>query len=306
MRNAALSRRLLVAGGIVALALADAPRAQGQAYGTAALECEPILTKAEWLVQSVATNNWFNENGEDITAQQRPGALEHLYQLFGAAVRDWYRTSGETSYGGDNPVVPLLMNHAARLGALGAGRVALDLVDSDTSKAAPPVQPPPSYDLSYEAPMLTLSSQEGAWSATFPYYFMIGHVGTIEEPALGPAQQIVMLSTLAGKHEGMDGASQSTILLVFGPDAEPHRFVQGWLSRMEIAPDDRVSDPLLDGGATFRATDDSTRMRKEAVSVSTSRGELLIAYMGLPGTFECNRPDFLSFLRSLEYEQSTP
>ncbi len=295
--------RRLTLGLTTALALSAHPLA-AQEYAGEPFKCKRLMEKAEWVVEAVALNNWLNENASALTEDQLQPAREKLYTLVDADVQDWFQRHGNLAYHDTVPLVPLLLAHASRLGTIGSAEVARALARQPhfDVPASPPL--PAGFRLTFDSVLFTLHAPAG-WAAQFPYYFMIGALGETTDPE-GGTFHVAMLSTAAARHEGLEGSSQSTILLVSSAGAEANRFRQKWLGQLQLSDSDRSAVPRIAGWTTYRGRDAQTGMRKELSFVHSGGGEMAVVYVGLPGTYECNEADFAAFAAKLRLGAVAP
>jgi hypothetical protein len=208
-----------------------------------------------------------------------------------------------TPHAPDTVLAPLF-DWAARMGLVGASVVAESLLIGTTMRVHAGNVPDAPLALTYTPPYYMIAAPNIGWSVRFPYYFMITTAGH-RRANTGVETYNVMLSTLFGAHDsglhGMEGAdhSQSTIVLLSASRADSAVFVLYWLNAMGFTVADLASESLVPGATTYRAPANASHILRECVMVSAARGVLMIMYLGLPGTFEDNRPHFLALLRTL-------
>jgi hypothetical protein len=163
----------------------------------------------------------------------------------------------------------------------------------------PSLMPVPSgFSLSMHEDLLRIESDRGKWSVAVPYYFMIWNVSEFDAKN-GPKTQLVSLSTAAAMHEGLPGHSQATLMLLAGPGEDPAGFETYWRTALGFTGDE-PSKALPVGTLTSKTKSDSeVGLYSEYTSWQTKAGPIVVAYMGMNGTYQSNRPNFIDFLRSL-------
>jgi hypothetical protein len=112
----------------------------------------------------------------------------------------------------------------------------------------------------------------------------------------GVSTEIATLSTLFAPDRGAPGSSQATILIAAAPVADSAEHVGEWVKQLSVN--------RSRGGSSARrgewyAASASDGMQREAVVLRLQTRVVLVAYLGLPGTFEANRPHFIDLLRTL-------
>lgn len=146
--------------------------------------------------------------------------------------------------------------------------------------------------------MLTLESKRGEWTVAIPYYFMIWNLSEFDAKE-GPRTQLVSISTAASTHEGLDGHSQATLMLLAGPGADPAEFETYWRAGLGFAGDEPFQELPVSDLKSRRRFDAAANVHSEYTTWQTKSGPILVAYMGMNGTYQSNRPNFIDFLRSL-------
>jgi hypothetical protein len=233
-----------------------------------------------------------------------PALREYLYLLIGNRARLNLLQRGTVTPSAPDTALAHLFDWATALGLTGGGLVAESLLTGARAQLHRGITPDGPLVLTYTPPYLTLTAPKLDWSIRFPYYFMISSaVHRHLQP--GVETDVVMLSTLWGSHasgltprEGADH-SQATITLVSAARADSAAFVPYWLNALGFSFSDLAPDSLIPGAITYRAPANAQHLLKECVIVSTKSGVLIVTYLGLPGTYEDNRPHFLALLRTL-------
>jgi hypothetical protein len=185
-----------------------------------------------------------------------------------------------------------LFRSAVRLGVAGADQVVAAL---DPALGGETVQMPAGLTLSLQTPFFSLASDDHTWVLCFPYYFMPAPVGrqTLNN---GVVTELAVVSTLVAPDSGIPGASQATIMIAAAPAADSLRHVAMWIRLLDVRP---VPAPRpVRAGQWFQSATDIP-MRREAVVIRLPQRVLVIAYSGLPGTFETNRTHFLAVVRTV-------
>lgn len=277
---------------------AGAPMAQ-DVYSTEPLKAEPDHDAVGWAIEAVALNNWLNAFSDSVPEAQVPALREGVYALISSLARQWFKDEDEVAYSGNNPVVPLLFNWAARFGVYGTDLV-VETLDSEF-EARPGPELPEGFRIEFEAPLRRLISEDGRWAARIPYYFMLWSVERRVEGA--DSTDFVSLSTLFGRHSEDDGSSQSTIVLL-ASTRELDGLVEEWLPRFQLDSTGARASDEVEGWRRYGGLPKSSGMLSEGHFVSTVRGRVMVFFAGMPGTYELNRVNYLDFIRSLEYENS--
>jgi hypothetical protein len=165
---------------------------------------------------------------------------------------------------------------------------------------APAVMPVPSgFSLSLRKDMLLLDSEFGRWSVAVPYYFMPWNI-TEFEPTGGPRTQLVAISTGAARHEGQEGHSQATLMLLFGAGADRASFARYWAKQLGFTGDEPEQALDVRSLKSRQRYDKSQNLHHEYTTWSGQNGQFVVAYLGLDGTYQWNRPHFVDFLRSVQ------
>jgi len=182
---------------------------------------------------------------------------------------------------------------AASVGVTGADRVARALYPHPEQLPQPASIP--GFTLSLRPPLFNLASDDGSWGVCYPYYFMAAPAGR-QRIANGVLTEVVVLSTLFAPDKGQPGSSQATIILTAAPVADSAKHVTTWLTQLGLTP--TSAPPESPSGAWFAgpATDGVHRI---AVVRRLPQRVVVIAYIGLGGTFETNRPHFWNVLRTV-------
>lgn len=267
-------------------------------YSVVPLE-RAVFDPAKVVVETVGLNNWLSKNYGSLDAGTMKGPREYLYYLIDSQVKMIYERDHVVLPAGNDGVLPILFSWSDRLGVYG-GRLVYDALKTDKMPEVPDsTSVPAGFDLALRKDMLALSSKSGHWSFAVPYYFMIWGISELE-PDGGPKTQVVSLSTGAAKDAGADGHSQATLTLFFGPGADPDTFAPFWAKQLDFSgtePEEALDVRSLRSRKRYDA---DQKLRLEYTSWSSPRGQYVVAYLGLDGTYQWNRPHFIDFLRSVE------
>lgn len=243
---------------------------------------------------------WLAVRGDSLPPRQIQVAAEQAYYLAGSAAKTHYQQTGVLFPARDTLGLADLFARASRLGVIGAEMVSEVLSRPESDSATSVSLPGGTLSLGFDAPMYTLRSQRG-WALRFPFYMMIGHAGTAI-PANNIPTETVVLSTLFGAHEGAPGQSQATILLNVAEHADSTAFSAFWLEALQLRASDRVAESLLPGSTTYRGSVAGGTMQADVVVANRGALTFVFSYIGLPGTFQANRAEFLALLHSLSIE----
>jgi len=293
----------LVAGMIVLLLWGRSSHAETAAniqggYTTKPLE-QAVFDPARVAVEATAFNNWLADNYATLTTETMQGPRERLYYLIDSWVKMLYARDHLVLPAAPDAVLQTLFFWSERLGVFG-GSLIHKAVKSPQFPEAPAVLPVPSgFDLSLRKDMLRLTSASGGWSVEVPYYFMIWNIQEFAAKG-GPKTQLVAVSTGAARDEGRQGHSQATLMLLFGPGVDRDDFVPYWSRQLGFSGD----EPEKQLGARSRKSreryDSDQKMHFEYTDWSSKRGAFVIAYIGLEGTYQWNRPHFIDFVRAIQ------
>lgn len=259
----------------------------------------PIYDEAEVVVHTARFNNWLNANIDKITEDSLPKVREHLYYLIDSHVKN-------TSLGG-SPALPeeadlvlaTLFSWSERLRVYG-GSIVYEAIRPETMKSIPSVMKVPEhFQLSLHDGLYELASINGGWRARIPYYFMIGRIQEFEA-ANGQLTQLAIISTGAASHINVEGYSQATLMLVSSSAEDASEFPMFWAQQFGI--DENATEKTLEGTElrSRYSIDEAASIHKEFVSWPTESGTIGVAYLGVNGTYQHNRPHFLEFLATFQ------
>ena len=266
-------------------------------YSTKPLET-PVFELAKVAVDAAAFNNWLNDNYSSLSTETMKGPREHLYYLIDSWVSHLYAREGVVLPLQHDLVLQTFFSWSERLGVFG-GHLVYNAIKSEKAPTMPPLMKVPSeYSLSLHRDMLQVQSRRGGWSVAVPYYFMISNLSEFDAKD-GPRTQLLLVSTAAAAHQGLDGHSQATLMLMAGPGEDSTEFERYWRAGLGFTGDEpvrKLSIGSLESRAKFDA---SAGLHSEYTSWRTKTGPIVVAYLGMNGTYQSNRPHFLDFLRSL-------
>ena len=252
---------------------------------------------ARALVESMAINNWLNENSSRMSEQQRQDAREHLHALIDAQVkRSFFKRGALVAPQSEGTLAPLY-SWAGRLGVYGA-----DIVYAAVRGPYPvPVLPGPALpkglSISLVGEHLALASEFGQWRALIPYHFFVFRAESAAA-ANGKETEVFLISTGTAPDSAPPGYSQSTIAVFFehGRNVE---FEDEWVRRLGFKTDTPTNTL---GSTPYKSRvkyDSGMRMHQELVYLQNAKGSFAILYGGLDGTYQANRPHFEDFMRML-------
>ena len=147
--------------------------------------------------------------------------------------------------------------------------------------------------------MFSLSSSAGGWKIAVPFTFFIFDLRNTSEPD-GKRTEVAAVSTGSAQDVAAPGYSQATLAFIFTEGAERKAFEQVWAERFGVPLEVMASAVGVPAFTSRRTYDEKTRLHKEVVFVSSGKGSIAVLYAGLDGTYQSNRPHFLSFLANLE------
>lgn len=280
---------------LLAWAPSHAETITASGYSTDPLQ-QPLFDEAQIVVEAVAINNWLNSNITKLSYEQMKGPREHLYYLIDSRVKQTYAAEKRILPANHDVILETLFSWAEPLGVFG-GALAFNSVKAPTSPARTSgMKVPEGLSLDLAGDLFTIKSTAG-WSISFPYYFMVWNIDDFIAKG-GPRTQLVALSTGAAQDKSKAGKSQATLMFLFSPD-EDDNFEKYW--REQLGVDAGVTpEPLGVSGLNSRhAFDATTKLHREFTSWSGPEGSFAVAYLGIEGTYEWNRPHFVDFLRSV-------
>ncbi len=258
---------------------------------------EPLFDEAAVVVETTAINNWLTANIQKLTYDQMKGPREHLYYLIDSRVKQIYASEKRVLPAKNDPLLEILFSWSEYLGVFG-GAQAFNAVKAPSSPAKTPgMKLPEGVDLQLAGDVFTVNSK-ARWSITFPYYFMVWNVGDFTAKG-GPRTQLVALSTGASKDKSSAGRSQATLMFLFSPE-KYETFESYWRGQMGIGVDIKPAALGVKDLKSFHVVDEKAQLHKEFTSWSDKTGSFAVAYLGIEGTYEWNRPHFIDFLRSIK------
>ena len=216
------------------------------------------------------------------------GPREHLYYLIDSWVKMIHARDDVVFPVNHDPVLQTFFSWAERLGAFG-GNLIYNALRSDQFPEMPPLMEVPSgFDVALRQDMLVVSSTRGHWSVAVPYYFMIWNI-TEWDAKNGPRTQLVTFSTGAAVHEGQEGHSQATLMLLFGPGDEGDSFTDYWARHLGFEGKEPARPIDVRSLKARHRFDKSTNMHSEYTSWTSPHGQFVVAYLGINGSYQWNR-----------------
>ena len=179
------------------------------------------------------------------------------------------------------------------------GTLAYDaLRDSNTPPGVTLLPVPGSLSLELDGDTFELASGVGDWSVDFPFYFMVWNLEDFVAKN-GMRTQLAGISTGAARHEGVEGHSQATLLLMFSPGADHAAFSSYWTTQFGVADQLPPGTTDLAKRKARVLYNPATHLHTEAVLWQTPTGSFALTYSGIDGTYEWNRAHFVDFFRSV-------
>ena len=269
-----------------------------EGYSTSILK-EPVFEYAKVIVDTTAFNNWLNSNYSKLTYKSMKGPREHLYYLIDSRVKAIYLRDSVVLPNNHDGILEILFSWSERLGVYGGSLV----YNSIRSKQATPMKAlmavPTPFRLELDKDLFKISSKNGGWSVNVPYYFMIWNMNDFVATN-GMKTQLVTISTGAAKDKSKLGHSQATLMFIYSPTDDFKTFKEFWGKLFAIGPTSKKHELGIKGLFSQIAYDKSTYLHKELVFWSTSNASYAVAYLGIDGTYQWNRPHFLDFLRAIK------
>jgi hypothetical protein len=275
------------------------PLLRAQAKESSVLAEAPLMSVTAVAAERRQFLPWVAANRERLGDEQLAGVREHLYLLIGSLAAAHFQATGRALPARDTLGLAELFEYATGLGLVGTDHVVRALVP-EAGTVTPANAASGSLTLGLDKGDFSLRSKHG-WAIRFPYYFMVSAAQS-GVPNNGVETETVMLSTLHAPHEGQPGHSQATILIQAAQAKDTAAFFGYWLPLLQVAPADQVLESPLPNATAFRQFDAARRLHKEVYTLVRGPTAMVVAYMGLPGTYQRNRPDFLALLQSLTFE----
>lgn len=288
-----------------ALLLLLAPMAQAGNETIAGYSKEPLraplFDEAQIAVETMAINNWLNANIQKLSYDQMKGPREHLNYLIDSRVKQHYASEKRVLPQKHDLILEILFSWAEPLGVFGGSQIFNSVKADSSPPRTPGMELPEGLSLSLASDLFTVHSRSG-WSVSFPYYFMIWNVGDFTAKG-GPRTQLVALSTGAAKDKSQAGKSQATLMFMFSSETyEP--FERYWRGQLGIGTEIKAKDLGVRNLSSRHIVDAPMKLHKEFTSWSTSTGSFAVAYIGIEGAYEWNRPHFIDFLRAVVTTES--
>ena len=153
--------------------------------------------------------------------------------------------------------------------------------------------------MSLEGDTLVVSSSSGPWQAVVPFHYFI--FGLQSAPTEGARRtEALVVSTGSAPDAAPPGYSQATLAVFFTQGADIKSFEATWLERLQIPGDTKRTTLGQAKYSSRKLFDAAMRLHKEVVFIPSSKGSFAVLYSGLDGTYQVNRPHFLSFLQALK------
>lgn len=272
-----------------------------QGYTTTTLR-EPIFDAAQISIGTVRINNWLNANYGKLNDQQITKVRERIYYLIDSQIKGLYARESKILPEDHDLILEILFSWAERLGVYG-GALAYNAVKSPKStKMETQLNVPDKLFLRLDTDLFTLGSKVQGWEVKIPYYFMIWRLDNFTT-TIGQRTQIVALSTGAALDQSSVGHSQATVMLMFSPDADFHEFSDFWKKAVGVGKNTELISLGVAGRESFHSMDTEKKLHKEITTWKETQGAVAVAYLGMDGTYQWNRPHFLDFLRSLKFRR---
>lgn len=260
---------------------------------------DPVFDYTKVIMDSAAFNNWLNANYSKLNVETMKGPREHLYYLLSSYVSELNNKDGVILPKENDLVLSTLLSWSEKLGAYGT-HLFYNEVKSNKMEVAPPLMKiSDGIKISAVNDMFKVESTTGGWSTTFPYYFMIGAINEFNATN-GMATQLLTISTGAVKDKTKTGRSQSTLMLIYSPSNDVKKFSQYWLSKFEIDAKINANPLGVKKLESVYIYNKEALLHKEITFLPSSNGSLLIAYLGMDGAYQKNRPHFLDFISQVK------
>jgi len=281
--------RPLISATLLGILTAAADVAQGQTWDPAPLKTATPIPNDGLPAERQDFFRWLGKNSGAMSQEDAQQARERVYAYISQLAK---RYGGLFPPSADTEAISLFTS-AASLGVTGTSDVVRALAPGSAAPFS--TAAPEGLVLTFNKPLYSLASSDSTWAVCFPYYFMPAPLGR-QRPSNGVSTEVAVLSTLFAADQGLPGSSQATIMILAAPTADSAKHVALWLQQLGAARAPQAGPSSL--GEWYAAPSQET-MRREAVIRRLPDRIVLVAYVGLPGTFEANRPHFLDLLRTL-------
>ncbi len=286
----------------VALAMLVHAPAHAQAYDARPLRSPAAYPSNRLPTEPAALVRWLEQNARTLPEEGIVAAREQIFAIVSADAKRRANAGTPVLPIGTDTSIARLYEWAHHLGLPGARLVALRL-GSAPNATDPRSIDTPGFTIAFDS-LYTLTADADGWRVRFPHYFMIA-VAQRQRMNDGLETSIAMLSTLFAKDSTRDpGASQATILLVSAPVPAP-QLAASWLEQLGMGSGDTIPNHSPGAVRTYRARNAVSRMVRELVVMAPPGRAIVVAYIGLDGTFETNRPHFLNLLATLRVSGSS-
>jgi len=258
----------------------------------------PIFEPADVVVRTVRLNNWLNGNVEKLKGERKKQIREHLYYLINSHIKH-LSAEGKSIFPDEgDAILPVLFSWSERLGVYGGHLVHNELKIAEWERQSATNIFPNDWALSLNDGLFTLASKQGAWSASYPYYFMVADAQNFVNTE-GMPTDLVSFSTGSAHHADGQGYSQATLMLIHSPEAMLTAFSDYWLKAIGVSG--KITK-LLDTDQNANSSyffDKNSKLHKEIVTWQGSRGVFAVVYLGIDGSYQHNRQHFLDFIASV-------
>jgi hypothetical protein len=293
-----LMKRLVLLCVLLLPGIATAQAAVQGGYSTQPLSGPPLFDSARVTAESIALNNWLVSNYGSLSPERMAMPREHLYYLIDSRVKEIYANTGKVMPAGQDPVLSGLFSWAERLGVHGGALLYNRFRSSQFEDQSPQLSLPQGFSIELHGDLLRLDSASGGWSVDFPYYFMLWKVEELRAKT-HQRMQIAVISTGAAKDKSKLGRSQATLMLIHAPGGKLNELLSFWEQRLEEKGFREQKDLGWNKLRSRYDYDAETKVHKELTGWSTPKGAFVVAYIGVDGTYQWNRPHFLDFMRAV-------
>ena len=258
----------------------------------------PVFDAAEVAVKLVSITNWLNHNHTTLTQHQQKLVREDLYTVMASHIAHRHADGQPIYPAADDIVINQVFSWAGRLGVFGGDQIFANLPATGAVAESRADSPIGRFSSENHRNHLHLSSESKTWTATFPYYFMLGDLQTFTSRA-GHRTELATISTGSAQDDSKLGYSQATIMLAYALNSTDQNFEAFWLNALNI-PASATAKPVGESALHSRgALNPDTGIHSEVVFRDIDPGSLAIMYLGRDGTYQTNRPHFIEFVDKL-------
>ena len=234
-----------------------------------------IMDSAELIVDVVQFYNYLADNYERIGDDKINRIREHTFLLIDSIIKNSFSENRRDFIESEKTQLNLLYNWGSKLGLYGCDSVA-DYFNTKNNEIINSKEMRSSFNLNFNFPLYSLSTNKNYWNINFPYYFMISTANKIMVN-YGVETDIIKLSTLFGKHIDGNGESQGTILFTYSYTDNFEIVKDYWINAFGLSENDSIENELIENSFSFYKFDN--KMHKELFFMQNQHGIFMISFI---------------------------